>query len=283
MLQPPPPSIPCLVLPRPPVRPTAGPTRHRPSANECVRPRRWLGVLALAVGTLTLGSSLFAAAPRGVTLDIVPAHIVRRTFDPARPPADMPKLVPPEVGQCVYEFSCEMETRVERPALPPGRLRATVTATAITTRLNITLWTPHNGPAAVVEHEEAHREIAEHYYRPAAAIARRIGERMVGATITPASRNAADTQAALRAFQDAFIQEYLRETLTRCSFAQERFDAITHHSRAPIGVREALVQSLADEAAHHRSRALAQTPADAAPRLADPPPRKRFPPTRPRS
>lgn len=238
------------------------------------------GALALL---LAFPAAVAAAAPRGVTVDIVPAKIVRHTFDPARPPADMPKLTPPEVGQCVYEFSCEMETHLQRPALRVGRPRATVTATTITTRLNVTLWTPRNGPAAVVEHEEAHREIAEHYYRPAAAIARRLGQRMIGVTLAPASHSEADNKAALRAFQDAFIQEYLRETLARCSFAQERFDAITHHSRAPVSVRQAVAQSLADEAAHHRTGALAQTPAASSPPPADAPPRKRHPPTRPRS
>lgn len=250
-----------------------------------VMPRAFFRSFALGACALLLATATAAAttAPRGVTLDIVPAKIVRRTFDPARSPPEMPKLVPPEVGQCVYEFSCEMETRVQRPALRVGRPRATVTATTITTWLNVTLWTPRNGPAAVVEHEEAHREIAEHYYRPAAAIARRLGERMVGATLAPASHSEADNKAALRAFQDAFIQEYLRETLTRCSFAQERFDAITHHSRAPVGVRQAVAQSLADEATHHRTGALAQTPAPSPAPPADAPSRKRFPPTRPRS
>ncbi|HYD83927.1 MAG TPA: hypothetical protein VEA63_07730, partial [Opitutus sp.] len=137
-----------------------------------------------------------AASRPAVTVQIVPAKIVRRTFDPQRPPADMPKLVPPEVGQCVYEFGCEMETRTERPALPVGSPRARVTATSITARLNITLWTPRGGPPAIVEHEEAHREICEIYYRPAAEIARRLGERMVGTTLPLTSRSQAAAEAA---------------------------------------------------------------------------------------
>lgn len=226
-----------------------------------------------------------AASRRAVSVQIVPAKIVRRTFDPQRPPADMPKLVPPEVGQCVYEFGCEMETRTERPALPVGAPRARVTATSITARLHITLWTPRGGPPAIVEHEEAHREICEIYYRPAAEIARRLGNRMVGTTLPLTSRSQAAAEAALRDFQDRFIKEFLRETLTRCSFAQERFDALTHHSRASVDVRGAIAQAVADEAARRSEHTRVAADHDSPPpaRAAPPPARKRFPPTRPRS
>lgn len=225
----------------------------------------------LGVWICLTGSSLDAAV-RGVSVNVTPAVIVRKTFDPRHPPAGMPKLTPPEIGQCVYEFACEMETRVEQPALPLGRPPARVIATSLTTRLTITLWTPQAGPPAILEHEEGHREICEIYYRPAYSIARRLGEEVLGTTLSVPRRDQAALQTALRELQDKVIKTYLRETLTRCSYAQQRFDAITQHSRAKVPVRVAIQQALAEEAAFHRAPSLA-APA-ATPR--------RLPPTRPR-
>lgn len=234
----------------------------------------------LAVATV----DAVAATSPGVMVDVTPARVVRRTFDPARPPPDMPKLIPPEVGQCVYEFGCEMETRIERPARSSGPIRARVTGTAITLRLNITLWTPIDGPHAIIEHEEGHREICERYYRPARAIAEHVGRRMVGQTLAVSRRDPAATDAALRRLQDAFIKEILRETLTRCSYAQTRFDAITEHSRAAVPVADAISQAVAEERAFHRSGAnypaADHVRSSSAPSPAtDVPPR--YPPTRP--
>lgn len=229
-------------------------------------------------GLLCAGS--LVAAEGGVVVHVTPAKIVRRSFDPARPPAEMPRLTPPEIGQCVYEFGCEMETRVVHRGVLARPVRARITGTTLTTQLTITLWTPLNGPPGVVEHEEGHREISEYYYRPAREIARRLGERLMGTWIDVPSRGEQALQASLRELQSRVIKAYLAETLTRCSYAQKRFDAITEHSRARVPVRDAITRAIAEEKQFYA----AQTP-----RLPDPTSSspstspKRAHPTRPRA
>jgi hypothetical protein len=83
----------------------------------------------------------------------------------------------------------------------------------------------------------------------------------------------------LKKIQNDLIAEFLRETATRCDFAQARFDVITQHSISPIDEAEALAQAIAAEEAEHarlhpsRSQAVAVRPATLI----------RRPPTRPRS
>ncbi len=224
--------------------------------------------LVLLVATLALGPSALSATD-GVTVEVQPPNVVRRTFDPANPPSDMPPLQPPEVGLCVYEFACEMETRVVRPAGFGGTRAARVTATTIATRLNVTLWTPLAGPAGVVEHEEGHRIIAEHYYRGARDVARRLGYEVLATPLQVSTRGRPALEAALNDLQKRTIEAYLAETLERCTVAQERFDEITRHSRAPVPVDEAIARAIADEtSAYEQGRAPAP---------------RRLPPTRPRS
>jgi len=212
---------------------------------------------------------VLAAASDGVTVDVRSPNIVRRTFDPANPPSDMPPLQPPEVGQCVYEFACEMETRVVQPAAIGGSRHARITATTLTTRLNVTLWIPVAGPDGVLEHEEGHRIIAEHYYRRAREIARRLGQEVLATPLAVSGSGRPALKAALNDLQQRTIQSYLAETLDRCTVAQTRFDEITRHSRAPVPVDDAVARAIADETSAYESR-----PAPAP---------RRHPPTRPRS
>lgn len=225
--------------------------------------------LLVFAGVPALCSPLVSAAD-AVTVDVQAPQIVRRTFDPAKPPSDMPPLQPPEVGQCVYEFACEMETRVVRPA-GIGARHARVTAITFTTRLNVTLWTPLTGPAGILEHEEGHRIIAEHYYRNAREIAGRLGHEILAAPLVVSGRGRPVLEAALDDLQKRTIQSYLAETLERCTVAQERFDEITHHSRAPVPVDDAIAQAIADETSAYENRS---APARSL---------RRLPPTRPRS
>ncbi len=226
--------------------------------------------LLVLAAIAALGSPVVSAAD-AVTVDVRAPHIVRRTFDPAKPPSDMPPLQPPEVGQCVYEFACEMETRVIRPAGIGGSRNARVSAIAFTTRLNVTLWTPVTGPAGVLEHEEGHRIIAEHYYRKAREIAGRLGHEILATPLVVSGRGRPVLEAALDDLQKRTIQSYLAETLERCTVAQERFDEITHHSRAPVPVDAAIARAIADETSDYENRS---EPARTL---------RRFPPTRPRS
>ena len=201
----------------------------------------WLGWL---LGGLPVAVCAAPASPvQGVVVQVEPPVIIRRTFDPARPPSDMPKLTPPEVGTCVYSFGCTTEIEIRGMPGHPAR----VTAVQVHPRLTITLWTPRDGPAKILAHEEAHRAISEVYYGPAESVARQLAQRELGRTLIAAASDRRAIDAELRAIQDRLIAAFLRQTATRCDFAQARFDAITEHSMNPIPEGVAIAQALAEE------------------------------------
>ncbi len=184
------------------------------------------------------------ATPPEVTVDVTPPQIARRTFDPANPPAQMPRLTPPEVGTCVFKFDCTMETQASGSEQGTAR----VTKVQVRTGLTITIWTPVGGPERVVNHEEGHRRICEIYYSPARDIAERIGWQAVGAPLSGGTQP--ELEHELDVLQKHSIVEFLRDTATRCEYAQRRFDAITNHSMNPIPESTAIAQAILEERNH---------------------------------
>ncbi|ACB74263.1 hypothetical protein [Opitutus terrae] len=225
---------------------------------------------------LILPLALSGAVTAPVTVEIAPAKIERRTFDPKHPPAGMPKLTPPEVGTCVYQFACSTEAQAEGAWL--GKQPAHVTEIALRATLTVTLWTPAGGPAKILTHEEGHREICEYYYDQAEQIGRRLAQRVLGVALHARTKPA--MTAELDRLQKGVIREFLEETATRCDFAQARFDAITEHSMNPIAENVAIVRAIAaEEASYAQTRGgPGARPASGAGAAAA---TGRFPPTRP--
>jgi hypothetical protein len=167
----------------------------------------------------------------------------RQSFDPRHPPDEMPRLTPPETAICVGEFSSS--ANVGGRAARTGDTHATVTIDRIeiALRLNITIWTPHNAPRRVVDHEEGHRLISEHYYKNAADLARRIAEPYVGKKIkldTPHFQ--ADFKKLLQATASQITSDYNRQLSVEP--AQTLYDRITDHSRNEIPFRDAIEQAI---------------------------------------
>jgi hypothetical protein len=147
----------------------------------------------------------------------------------------------------VYSFgsTTEMEVRGVR-----GR-SAQVTGIAVRPQLSITLWTPQNGPAKILKHEEAHRAICEVYYGKAESIARDLAQARLGQRLKAALQSKEAVEAELKELQNHLIAAFLRETATRCDFAQARFDAITEHSRNAVEESPAILQAIAEEKAQY--------------------------------
>jgi hypothetical protein len=137
---------------------------------------------------------------------------------------------------------------------------ARLSGVEVATRLQITLWTPLEGPAKVLAHEEGHRAICEIYYEGADLIARELGEREIGRQISSAigDKNAAEVE--LKKIQDALIAAFMRETARRCDFAQARFDAITQHSINPIDESAAITLALDEEQSNYAQLRLSGAP-----------------------
>src|SRR5690606_25868808 len=119
-------------------------------------------------------------------------------------------------------------------------------ALTVVTRLKIEVWTPRNARRKLVEHEQAHRRIAEYYYANAEAAARAAGEPVLGRRFT--GRGTTESEARQAAIERAIAEverEYMSRTSERCAAAQTRFDEITAHSTADIEAEEALAQAVA--------------------------------------
>ncbi len=75
-------------------------------------------------------------------------HVVRRSYDPRDPPAEMSKkLTLPEAGLCDSEFGCEIYTDTAMPGLALDPTQASITSIRLILHLDITIWTVTAAPA----------------------------------------------------------------------------------------------------------------------------------------
>jgi hypothetical protein len=172
--------------------------------------------------------------------------VTRIEFDPRSPPAGMPPLTPPEAGICKSTYELNAGVNYSAARLSRTTARIYIDELDIVTRLRFDIYTQQGAPAKLRAHEEGHREIGEHYYRNAAAIAEGIGARLIG---TEHDGEGADQEAAQ---QDAFNkvvaeieQAYMARVRSPSAAANDRYDEITRHGLAPIDEAEAIARSLA--------------------------------------
>lgn len=225
-------------------------------AGSTRRPLLWLFLTCVFFGQLVGSGAWAATSPSTVVITKEPAEIERKTFDPQSPPPEMPPLNPSEAALCEFRFGCETRFEVSMLASSAARtIPGTISSITVITSLQIVVWTPHNSPQKIIAHEEAHRAIAEHYYRDVEVIARRLAQRQIGRAVTVPMRNEKpDVETALGGLQNEIVTEYLNQTARRCKFAQERFDVITDHSRKSTGEEDAMAQAIRDEGSHYATR-----------------------------
>ena len=195
-------------------------------------------------------SAALAADEHPVTVKKNPTKIARRSFDPNRPPAAMPKLTPPESGVCHFEFTCDAGIGVFVDQTAPNTVEVEVDSVDLVLDLAVDVWAKNGAPPKLVQHEEGHRQICEYYYKDADAIARRLGKAMIGRKATGTGKDkAAATEAAQQKLLTELNLAYMTETRVRCSACFVRYDAITNHGLKPIGEAEAIAQAIAEEPA----------------------------------
>ena len=187
-------------------------------------------------------------AQAAVEVTAEPPVVVRVDFDPRRPPDAMPGGVAEGGGVChsVFEIEANIVSLVE--LLKPTTVHAYPAEFAITTRLRVTIYTPHGAPDELRAHEEGHRSIAEHYYRSAEsaalAAAASVERRSFEADGTDrAAAEQAVAELVLGALRDSFMQG----THARSAAANARYDAITKHGLEPIGAADAAVRAIAQD------------------------------------
>jgi hypothetical protein len=197
----------------------------------------------MTIVLLSAGVSCARADQVQVTITKMPVKAGMQTFDPRRPPRDLPPLRPPEEAVCASDFLSDASVggQAEQTDATHGKL--TINRIKLTLQLNITIWVPTNPPKTTVDHENGHRRISEYYYKNAEAIARRIAEPYVGKVIDISGRAlrkavSAALQKAGAEITDAYNEQMPVET------TQARYDVITEHSRKDIPVPDAVAQAL---------------------------------------
>ncbi|HEY3198040.1 MAG TPA: hypothetical protein VGJ57_08500, partial [Nitrospirales bacterium] len=148
-------------------------------------------LLILVAGRLASAGqpAAVATAAEAVKITKTPVNVQYRTFDPRRPPKEMPQLKPPEAALCAAEFLSTAGLSGHAVQTDATHAKFTVDRAEVTLQLNVTIWLPQNPPRTIVEHEEGHRQIAEYFYENADAIAKRLAEPYLGKAIELSGRD----------------------------------------------------------------------------------------------
>jgi hypothetical protein len=192
---------------------------------------------------------IITASPRsrgesaGVTIDKQPINFVSRTFDPATPPSDMPPLAPGEEAECDSNFLSNASVGGRTQKADATHALVTITQIKVTLQLNVTIWAPANASTHVIEHEEGHRQIAEHYYQTAGELAHRIASEYI-------SEKVEVTGADLNAESSKLLQQVATEITEKYNRAlnpeptQLLYDSITDHGRNEVVVKDAVASAI---------------------------------------
>ena len=172
-----------------------------------------------------------------------PVNFTTRTFDPENPPPDMPQLSADELAVCDSNFLSNADVAGEADQTDSTHAIVTVTKVTVNLQLNITIWVPASASEHVLEHEQGHREISEHFYESADKLAAKIASAYSGKKF---SITGADLQSelskCLRQMGDEITEQYGRELNPNPT--QLLYDAITDHSRNDVSAKDAVAQAL---------------------------------------
>jgi len=217
--------------------------------------QRTIGLAILLVAVLLLGwnqgwfhgrtasSTNESAAGSALVINQEPPAFAQRSFDPAAPPADMPPLGEGEEAECDSNYVSNASVGGELKRLDSANAIITVTSVKITLQLKINIWVPLNASQHVIEHEQGHRQISEHYYQDADQVARKIAESYLGRTVAISGSDLdAEFAKTLRRLSANITADYNDKLAP--GPAQQRYDDLTDHSRNDVSASEAVAQAL---------------------------------------
>lgn len=173
----------------------------------------------------------------------LPIHFANRTFDPTNPPPEMPPMTPGEAAVCDSNFVASANVSGDTHHMDTTHASVTVTQVKITLQLNITIWTPGDVSPRVIEHENGHRQISEHYYETADKVAERIAAMYLG-------RQTEISGADLDGESDKLLQQMAAEITEEYGKrlnpnpTQQLYDTITDHSRNDVSVQDAIAHAI---------------------------------------
>jgi hypothetical protein len=205
---------------------------------------------------IPLGFSVAAASGCGRTVVPQPAQaasalaITRQqvatavhTFEPSAPPPEMPPLAPDEQAQCDSDFVSNASVAGKSEKIDATHAIVTVTRVQMTLQLRINIWVPQGVSQKVMDHEEGHRQISEHFFQDANRIAERIASGYVGKQVPVSGTDlGAEINKALQNLSAEITAEYSRRVSPEP--AQQRFDDLTDHARNDLSATDAILEAL---------------------------------------
>jgi hypothetical protein len=182
-----------------------------------------------------------------VVINKLPVHFENRTFDPANPPPEMPPMSPGEAAVCDSNFVASANVSGDTHPTDATHASVSVTQVKVTLQLNITIWTPAEVSPRVMDHENGHRQISEHYYETADKVAERIAATYLGRQ-TEISGSNLDDEAGKQLQQMAaeITAEYGKQL--NPDPTQELYDTITDHSRNDVSIQDAVTHAIKNAA-----------------------------------
>jgi len=210
-------------------------------------------VLSVPLGTVLLAgltlwhrpSSRPAKQAPSLTIDKQPVTFAMHTFDPSAPPAEMPALAAWEQAECDSNFVSEANVKARTEILDPTHGLVTVTGLKVTLQLTINIWLPQGAAEHIIDHEQGHRQIAEHYYETADKVAEQIAAAYFGKQVSVSGADLnLEINKLLQQMGAEITAEYSRKL--NPDLAQNRYDDITDHSRNEVSATEAVAQVLED-------------------------------------
>jgi hypothetical protein len=218
---------------------------------EAPLPSRGLLVLCVSLGAVIFGWFAWrdfssrrqlteAPAP---TIIKQPVAFSNRTFDPAAPPADMPPLAPGETAVCDSSFLSNASVSGESRQTDATHATVTITQVKVTLQLNINIWVPTGATQHLIEHEEGHRQISEHYYQTADKLAERIAGAYMGRQLDITGADlGAESSKMLQQMAADVTAEYNKELDPGPT--QLLYDTITDHGRNDTVVKDAVAHAI---------------------------------------
>lgn len=180
---------------------------------------------------------------RAAVIDKLPVTLASRTFDPASPPHEMPPLGYGEEAECDSNFLSNASVGGETQQTDATHAFVTITQIKMTLQLNIAIWAPAGVSPHVIEHEEGHRQISEHYYQTADKVAERIAAKYMGEKIEVTGADlSAESSKFLQQAATEITEEYKREL--NPGAAQLLYDSITDHGRNEVVVKDAVASAI---------------------------------------
>ncbi|HZP33574.1 MAG TPA: hypothetical protein VFB23_09465 [Candidatus Acidoferrales bacterium] len=177
-----------------------------------------------------------------------------RTFDPANPPGDMPALGQGEEAECDSNFFSNASVGGEIKETDAGHAWVTISQVTVDLQLSVTIWAPTNASPHVIEHEQGHRQISEHYYLTAGEIARKIADNYIGQKVEISGTDFAGRSNELfRRMASEITVEYNKQLNPEP--AQILYDGITDHGRNEAVVQDAVASAIRNVGMHQNGAA----------------------------